>query len=211
MMEKQDVIINEDMADAIIILQNPTETETKAKTEEPLPCRSESNFEAPAEISAESLENIKYINEGTFEIHYVDDEPQSLQSVEYEEDGCYNAEEEYSEAEPLEIENNKESSSNIVETANEKSKTTSSAALCVTEEYLRGLSVVQQNIIKMEMEISRQNQAAEEQWVPKREILKEDFLYVPIRGGRWIKSNENKKSPKQGGFFSKLFKCLNPF
>ncbi|OAG30237.1 hypothetical protein NEIG_01257 [Nematocida sp. ERTm5] len=216
MMEKQEMIIGNDVDESIKLLQ-PEETIEYELTE--VKDASEAHFEQPTEVSISSLANIKYMEEGRFETHYI--EEQSIEQTAHEEDECYTIQEEEVEyiSENLTNIESQEEAPNAVEDKKEITRQESSvlenlsygkSAMQITEEYMSTLSLVQQNIIKMEMEISRQTQAAKEQWVPKREVLKEDFVYVPIKGGHWVRSVP-KAPEKKEGFFTKLFACLNPF
>ncbi|KAI5136327.1 hypothetical protein NEAUS04_0635 [Nematocida ausubeli] len=210
MMEKQEMMINNDVDNSIMLLQPDNESICEsAETKET------KMFAQPTEMSITSLDNIKYANENNLETQYIDEQ----ETEQVEEDECYTINEEICEDESL-IEGEKEPLYECpVEQPKKEEKAqpfrlenmaSQKSALQITEEYMSSLSLVQQNIIRMEMEISRQTQAARDQWVPKREILKEDFIYVPIKGGLWVKS-EPKAVEKKQGFFRKLFGCLNPF
>ncbi|KAI5189392.1 hypothetical protein NEMIN01_0455 [Nematocida minor] len=215
MMQKEEMIVKDGTNETIRQLQKEEKTMNSAVFKTDKSAVSDKGKEeavmAPTEISVESLENIKYIEEGTFEVNYVDEEhEEELNNDEY------NALDSSRKEEALRMADSMGQKNSILEETVGSSAGGSSAsindrrAVQITPEYMSTLSVVQRNIIKMEMEISRQTKAAEEQWVPRREILKEDFIYIPVKGGHWVKS-EPKQNKKKSNFFTKLFQCMNPF
>ncbi|KAH9386735.1 uncharacterized protein NEMAJ01_1631 [Nematocida major] len=217
MMQKEEMIIKEEVAEPILLLSEenkPEEKEANSTDEAPL-ANEEQKDEAPAEISAESLENIKYVESGTFEVNLIkeDDCEAAHADIDEEyEDACYTIHDDCVESEHVQTVEKAEPEVNRIEAQSSSVSVVSlrKDPIYVTSEYMEGLSLVQKNIIKMEMEISRQESAAKQQWVPKREILKEDFMYVPVKGGLWVKSEGAQQPRKKVSFFRKLFACMNP-
>ncbi|OAG30161.1 hypothetical protein NEDG_01744 [Nematocida displodere] len=79
-------------------------------------------------------------------------------------------------------------------------------AVSITPQHLESLTWVQRQILKMELEISKQKQDAETQWKPRKDgVPLADFGYVTVKGG-WIKAQpiappgKKKRSFRIGSF-----------
>ncbi|EHY66226.1 hypothetical protein NERG_00922 [Nematocida ausubeli] len=92
MMEKQEMMINNDVDNSIMLLQPDNESICEsAETKET------KMFTQPTEMSITSLDNIKYANENNLETQYIDEQ----ETEQVEEDECYTINEEICEDESL--------------------------------------------------------------------------------------------------------------
>lgn len=170
--------------------------------------------EEPVELSERSAVHIANArNEGSFEVNYIEDHEDtvqtSLESEEYKETN-------YKEVPSILEEKPTAPNKKLEEPKSVLSKKIYAlkaieTPLEVSEEYLSTLTLVQRNIIKMELEIARQRKSLAEEWSPPRKSTNDPYKYKPVKGGQWIKTSERRTGPQnRRGFFSKLFKCLRP-
>ncbi|KAI5189080.1 hypothetical protein NECID01_0435 [Nematocida sp. AWRm77] len=71
---------------------------------------------------------------------------------------------------------------------------------------VENLTWVQRQILKMEMEIAKQQEAAKNQWNPNKTYMPDEFAYVSSKGG-WVRS-KSKPLPKKKKMSLNLFGCI---